>query len=134
MKKIVIWINLLIALFCISGQVYADQGQGGGGFFGRHKGQGEGRAETRGEFREATQARFRQRQIDRAAQVAGERSIGADTASDTPRGNREVREPRLDRADGVVEVGRRGRLTIEERRALRKQIRDAGNDIYNRQR
>lgn len=133
MKKFVIWINVLIALSVISGQVLA-QGQGGGGFFGAHRGAREGRAEGRGEAREAAQARFRQRQLDRAAQPAGERAAALDAVPDGARINRDPRDSRIDRTDGVPEAERRGRLTIEERRALRRQIRDARNDIYNRQR
>lgn len=135
MKKIGIWVFLLVSMWLVAGQALA-QAQGGAGFFGGGRaGAREARNEARAEMREAARERFRQHQFERSGQVPGERSVGNDPAANNPRfNNRDVSDPRTERPDAGAEGFRRGRLTIEERRALRRQIREAGNDIYNRQR
>lgn len=144
MKKIVFWISTLFLLFGIAGQAYADFGDGRRGLWAERRGGAENRAETREAVREAARAGFRQRQLDRGAQAPAERPFTGDAVLDNQRDGsrlnrdardiREERNIRTDHPNVVEEGGRRGRLTIEERRALRRQIREAGHDIYNRQR
>lgn len=153
MKKIVIWISTLFVLFGIAGHAYADFGEGRRGFLADRRGGSQGRAETRDAARESARAEFRQRQLDRGAQAPTEKPLAGEAALDNQRDGQRInrdgrdvqdgrngrdgrdgREIRTDRPDTAEDGGRRGRLTIEERRALRRQIREAGHDIYNRQR
>ncbi|OGS93071.1 MAG: hypothetical protein A3K04_00745 [Gallionellales bacterium RBG_16_56_9] len=70
------------------------------------------------------------------AQEAGERPKGARNEN---RGGREgggAAAPRREHRDdfGAPNGGRQGRMTPDERRALRRQINEAGQDIYRQKR
>lgn len=124
MKRIYTLFSLIFILIGAAGNALAESGKAAGGFFGFGKRQ----AETRGNklhenvaSNEFQKQRQRQRALDHRAEKP---------ATDKP--NADNQKPNAPSGDGAGNA-RTGRLTLEERRALRRQIREAGNDIYTKQ-
>lgn len=115
MKKTISRLIAVVLLALLAGQATAGPGRGGGGGFGifgrRQGGEGQERDfERRREFRRAMEEQQRAPELDREWDAEGKRR-------DAPRDAQPKRKY----------------LTPEERRTLRRQIQDAGNDIYTPQ-
>ncbi len=114
MNKLNIKFLALLLMVLQGGNVLAEPGRLGSGFFGFGKNNAEGGSATPKEI-------LRQKQIKKAAVLNREKQLeGADQG-------KELNTPNSENSNLT---SKKSRMTPEERRALRRQIHDAGNDVY----
>lgn len=106
---------VLLLLALQGGNVLAESGRFGGGFFGFGKNNAEG-------ANASTKEVMRQKQ-KKAAALKSEKRTGI--AQDVQ--GKELKTPDSENSGST---SKKNRMTPEERRALRRQIHDASNDVY----
>lgn len=118
MNKLNIKLNLkflvVLLLALRGGNVFADPGRLGAGFFGFGKSNAEG-------GNASTKEIMRQKQAKKAAALHREK---------IPEGAEQGKELNAPNSGNSNLTSKKSRMTPEERRALRRQIHDAGNDVY----
>jgi hypothetical protein len=124
MKRIYTLFSVIFFLIG-SADASAESGKATGGFFSYSKPQADTHRNNLQENVASRNEFQKQRQGQRALDHRAEKP-----ATDKP--NADNQKPNAPIGDGAGNA-RTGRLTLEERRALRRQIREAGNDIYAKQ-
>ncbi|MES2047589.1 MAG: hypothetical protein V4447_04250 [Pseudomonadota bacterium] len=114
--KLNIKILVLLLLALQGGNVSAESGRLGAGFFGFGKNNVEG-------GNASTKETMRQKQAKKAAALKSEKRSAA--AQDEQ--GKELNAPNSENSNSN---SRKSRMTPEERRALRRQIHDAGSEVY----
>lgn len=124
MKRIYTLFSVIFILFGAAGNALAESGKAAGGFFGFGKRQGETHRNPSQDNVASRKEFQKQRQGERALDHRAEKPSNEKQNLDSSKAN-------APNGDGAGNA-KTGRLTLEERRALRRQIRDAGNDIYTK--
>lgn len=118
MNKLNIKLNLklfvLLLLALQGGNVLAESGRLGAGFFSFGKNNAEG-------GNTPTKEIMRQKQVKKAA------ALNREKHPDAGEQGKELNTPNSENSNLT---SKKSRMTPEERRALRRQIHDAGNDVY----
>ena len=102
------------------GNVLAETGRLGAGFFGLGKNNAEGGNTSAKEI-------ARQKQARKTTAINREKRPATATATATDEQGKELNAPNSENSNLA---SKKSRMTPEERRALRRQIHDAGNDVY----
>ncbi|MBX9899578.1 MAG: hypothetical protein K2Y28_02230 [Burkholderiaceae bacterium] len=124
MKRIYTLFSVIFILFGAAGNALAESSKAAGGFLGFGKRQGETHRNNSPENVASRKEFQKQRQGERAFDHRAEKPA-------LDKQNGENPKPNAPSGDGAGNA-KTGRLTLEERRALRRQIREAGNDIYTK--